>query len=1014
MSVLDIRKISDTSSNSQENNGTKRPPLARRDTDAILSYYQSEASGQSYTSNTTDFDNHPASTIQRSFSSASDSSSSNYSKDHSEPSTEPTSDSRDESAFHFSYDAQPVPGHRSPHVLDRRRLATFEVDSTNSFESPSKVKETFYPEVAQAVYSSTLLAKRGIDESRMTGIVIATASDLQNTYRNSPPPISAPPVSRRDPFSPTQYSSSAGVPARHQRSASENPKQVGPPMSRKASRDVGIVGTGAFVAGPDGAKSISRKPSINQADQVSPIFQTPHPGPHTPIPSPHPSRPSSPSGKDRERISKTAANEVYRLEQSKPHSPFNGRHQKVVNGNTEAPKPLSIGTKPVSSSHTSTGGNTTSPATGSGYSETPNLNPPGTPYLYYEPGTHATAGPLPPPPRQIIPPSFTSPPPPRPPRLQSPSPSSRSYSLNTAQPITYLRSSPSKSHSSLTPEVNSSGASQPEHGVNGKMLSPSPSDSDSLKSESMQTVHVREGAFPAASVFAAQPRTASNVSINQDRASSNRTMQDLVAFVGEAIEEVGSHNEDEVLPPSILEPAQEHSDGIQERRSALDLKRPASWSSSIKAKLLDETDRDSLGSFQGSSTQSATHLMPFSHDTVSETLHSSTPESRRTPSPQKQSLDYSLKRLASLPRTPSLLSKRRFSYRSASSKAPSPPPHPPVIVKIRSAWPDAMSFRDVLVKKGALERALGYARKINELGAYDCGLGDWVVGMKRKNHPRESRISIDASTPTAPSERSVNTQARHTSHGSVNSEATFPRRPDAYVATDLAWRPSEDESAPNAPPPSLPYPALAQGGVRVPPARTFGVLSPRLSTRTAPSTPINKSSGGFFASIGRKASIKREKTILNTPPTAKLLRSRSPPPPTPPRPVNITTIPTIPGGPRAPPSRPQRPQSIAGPSSRTTHSSFVTKDMISMPRLQDDLSPTRASVNRRPSLFAGTQQAVPEEAIPNFEQQVSKLAALIPHADKAVLARYLSRAGQDYLAIGQYLEDERNGTIRLD
>ena len=48
-----------------------------------------------------------------------------------------------------------------------------------------------------------------------------------------------------------------------------------------------------------------------------------------------------------------------------------------------------------------------------------------------------------------------------------------------------------------------------------------------------------------------------------------------------------------------------------------------------------------------------------------------------------------------------------------------------------------------------------------------------------------------------------------------------------------------------------------------------------------------------------------------------------------------------------------------------------------------------------------------------FTRQVERLADLLLHADKDVLAGYLSRAGQEMLAIGQYLEDEKNGNVRL-
>jgi hypothetical protein len=49
---------------------------------------------------------------------------------------------------------------------------------------------------------------------------------------------------------------------------------------------------------------------------------------------------------------------------------------------------------------------------------------------------------------------------------------------------------------------------------------------------------------------------------------------------------------------------------------------------------------------------------------------------------------------------------------------------------------------------------------------------------------------------------------------------------------------------------------------------------------------------------------------------------------------------------------------------------------------------------------------------PEFTKQVDKLAALIPQANRDILAGYLRRAGSDMQAIGQYLEDERTGVVR--
>lgn len=72
---------------------------------------------------------------------------------------------------------------------------------------------------------------------------------------------------------------------------------------------------------------------------------------------------------------------------------------------------------------------------------------------------------------------------------------------------------------------------------------------------------------------------------------------------------------------------------------------------------------------------------------------------------------------------------------------------------------------------------------------------------------------------------------------------------------------------------------------------------------------------------------------------------------------------------------------------------------------------------RRPSLFDGRGSAQQHDSLiagAEFNKQVDKLAALLPKADRNVLAIYLRRAGQDILAIGQYLEDEKNGTLRYE
>lgn len=71
------------------------------------------------------------------------------------------------------------------------------------------------------------------------------------------------------------------------------------------------------------------------------------------------------------------------------------------------------------------------------------------------------------------------------------------------------------------------------------------------------------------------------------------------------------------------------------------------------------------------------------------------------------------------------------------------------------------------------------------------------------------------------------------------------------------------------------------------------------------------------------------------------------------------------------------------------------------------------ALGRRPSLYdMNSEPVIDISADPEFVRQVDKLVDLLPNADRDVLAGYLRRAGQDILAIGQYLEDEKNGSIK--
>lgn len=225
------------------------------------------------------------------------------------------------------------------------------------------------------------------------------------------------------------------------------------------------------------------------------------------------------------------------------------------------------------------------------------------------------------------------------------------------------------------------------------------------------------------------------------------------------------------------------------------------------------------------------------------------------------------------------------------------------------------------------------------------------------------------------------------------------------MATDLSTPPSSDSSPPNAPP-SLPYPALAsapRNGSNK--ASTIIASSSSSSGRSLTSpTSMNKSPGSFLASLGRKTSLKKDKGVALIAPVIGRALSKSPPRQEPsPRPMTIPNSPSVPGGPRAPPNRMQRSQTI----------------VLSPQSPSNGLGHHRSStvVIQRPSQLSG-RNTFSERGSPTdpgeFARQVDKLAALLPKADKIVLGGYLRRAGQDILAIGQYLEDEKNGTLRYD
>ena len=283
--------------------------------------------------------------------------------------------------------------------------------------------------------------------------------------------------------------------------------------------------------------------------------------------------------------------------------------------------------------------------------------------------------------------------------------------------------------------------------------------------------------------------------------------------------------------------------------------------------------------------------------------------------------------------------------------------------------------------------------------------------------PGNSRTRLVSIIPEE-SDRLVVPRPRHTSsRASISSEMTFPLRADAWIATDLSQRDIDTLPSSNVPPPALPYPALAgvQPGVNF---RHSTMMGSPLSHTAPLSVAGTKVTGGFFASLGRNSSTRKDSISHHTngiKPSTSHTRLTKQPPATlapNPRPVQITSAPSVPGGPRALPSRIQRSRTLMlSPSSPTSESTSPSPPIR-----------RRSNTLKRPSFFGRSPNTSPNtspdldspSASTEFTRQVEKLSELLPHADKDILAGYLRRAGQDILAIGQYLEDEKNGSLRRD
>lgn len=375
-----------------------RPNLVRRDTDQILSYYQSDLAGRPY-----DHDNQPRPLLSR-HDSRDSRSSSDYSAELLKEARacapeRPTAPQ----ASHSQHTRRPSAP--SQERTDRRRLAIIEVDS--SLPPSVSRKGSRGATSSSGVSPSSLLLRRGI---HVNGLALVAPPDASPaTYTNLTPPPTAPVV----PGDRLDYITPSSAAHTHARSASEAVGKL-THLRHQASRDIGIVGTSAIsrivkMSSPSTPPNERSHPFMGSSGLEVPIFQTPSKS-RSPSPgalTPDLSNSTTPSHGESFFNTPTMHAEDPAL------TPAIGEG-KDIRQPVVGPVVVDLGSNRVMRQpmHPINRGTTTQNA---------QYNSPPASFLFYEPGVHSTAGPLPPPPTSIFnPDKSAASAPPRPPRLRTP------------------------------------------------------------------------------------------------------------------------------------------------------------------------------------------------------------------------------------------------------------------------------------------------------------------------------------------------------------------------------------------------------------------------------------------------------------------------------------------------------------------------------------------------------------------------------------------------------------------
>ncbi|KAH9062216.1 hypothetical protein EDB87DRAFT_1682216 [Lactarius vividus] len=349
------------------------------------------------------------------------------------------------------------------------------------------------------------------------------------------------------PTTPSLVRSSSSTQAGHSRKARSTTSHT-----KSSSRDIGIVGTRR-----ESVRKLARHSQDAPSDLKPPIFQTPT------ARSPSPQISVSADTSESDSSAQHIPSDVSYAPPAAMSASVEPMHSvsPVMNGLTGYTQPRSVPSLITSSSRhqgiSTPEQGQASPSSATSMSVAPSS------YLFYQPGLHSKAGPLPPPPRAMFDIDFSAPPPPRPPRLRSPSPltSKRGSGESTTPTSVTLRLSSKTSVTSIHHQIQISTTPPPNNDSSsseGSVYSPE------------QVPLLFFGAFPPSTILVVPPERQQSLPENTIRLVAELPSKDQLPDL--------PTDSPDAVPTVITQPANDDRDPATAHPPGL--RRERSWVSS--------------------------------------------------------------------------------------------------------------------------------------------------------------------------------------------------------------------------------------------------------------------------------------------------------------------------------------------------------------------------------------------------------------------------------------------------